>query len=153
MPAYACEEFFVLLDRVTTVGRELLPTHYMVAALSETARQLDRSKLADAAPSRNAARVSAPEAALEQTILEVRTMKARGGAATVVLVLDDGSEVQVDAKIDTQGDVRPERLRSVGRRARSGVRASALHYCVGQRRAPRQAVESLRPTSRRPRRP
>ena len=76
-------------------------------------------------------------------------MKARSGTATVALVLDDGSEVQVDAKIDTKGDVRPERLRSVGRRARSGVRASALHYCVGQRRAPRQAVESLRPTSQR----
>ena len=98
MPAYACEEFFVLLYRVTTIGRELLPTHYMVASLSETARQLDRSKLADAAPSRNAARVSAPEAALEQTILEVRAMKARGGAATVALVFDDGSEGQVDAK-------------------------------------------------------
>ena len=37
-------------------------------------------------------------------------MKARSGTATVALVLDDGSEGQVDAKIDTKGDVRPERL-------------------------------------------
>lgn len=43
--------------------------------------------------------------------MEVRAIKSRNTTATVGLILDDGSEVQVDARIDKKDDVRPERLR------------------------------------------
>ena len=58
--------------------------------------------------------VSALEAALKRKTLKVRAMKAWSRTATVALVLDDGSEVPVDAKIDKKSDVRPERLQPVG---------------------------------------
>ena len=64
MPAYGDDAFFVLLNRETTVGRELLATHYKVASLSKTARPLLRFTLAEALASRHVAPVSALEAAL-----------------------------------------------------------------------------------------
>jgi len=82
-----------------------------VASLSETARQLLRFKLAEALASRNVALVRTLEAALGRTSVEVRAIKSRNTTATVGLILDDGSEVQVDARIDKKDDVRPERLR------------------------------------------
>jgi len=86
-------------------------THHKVASLSETARQLLRFKLAEALASRNVALVRTLEAALGRTSVEVRAIKSRNTTATVGLILDDGSEVQVDARIDKKDDVRPERLR------------------------------------------
>jgi len=53
-----------------------------VASLSETARQLLRFKLAEALASRNAALVSALEAALGRTIVEVRAITSRNTTAT-----------------------------------------------------------------------
>jgi hypothetical protein len=111
MADYGNTEFFIALNRVSTVGRELLPTHYKVISLSEVARQLLRFKLAEALASRNVVLVSALEAALGRTIREVRPMKSRNTTATIGLLLDDGSEVQVEAKIDKPGPARSERVR------------------------------------------
>ncbi|HEY0778979.1 MAG TPA: hypothetical protein VGD56_13495 [Gemmatirosa sp.] len=113
MAEYDGAEFFVHLARVSTVGRELLATRYKVASLSEAARSLLRFKLAEALASRNLSLVSKLEAAVGRTITDVRTMKARSSSATVSLVLDDGGEVQVDAKMDRPGAPPPERLRQV----------------------------------------
>ena len=70
-----------------------------------------RFKLAEALASRNLSVVSNPEAAVGRTIADVRTLKPKQRAATLALILDDGSELQVDAKPDRPADDLPERLR------------------------------------------
>jgi len=113
MAEYDGAEFFVHLARVSTVERQLLAPRYKVASLSEAARSLLRFKLAEALASRNLSLVSKLEAAVGRTIADVRTLKARSSSATVALVLDDGSEVQVDARVDRPGGPPVERLRQV----------------------------------------
>lgn len=111
IPEYDGAEFFVHLSRVSTVGRELLALRYKVASLTEAARSLLRFKVAETLASRNLTLVCKLEAAVGRTITDVRTVKSRSSSATVALVLDDGDEVQVDAKIDRPGGPLPERLR------------------------------------------
>lgn len=111
MPDYEGAEFFVHLARISTVDRQLLATHYKVVSLSEPARSLVRFKLAEALASRNLSVVSKLEAAVGRHIVDVRTLKTRSASATIALVLDNGDEVQVDAKIDRPSGPPTERLR------------------------------------------
>jgi hypothetical protein len=55
--------------------------------------------------------VSKLEAAVGRSITDVRTLKARSSSATVALVLDDGTELQLEARADRAGGPPPERLR------------------------------------------
>ncbi len=111
MPDYEGAELFVHLARISTVDRQLLATHYKVVSLSEPARSLVRFKLAEALASRNLSVVSKLEAAVGRHIVDVRTLKTRSASATIALVLDNGDEVQVDAKIDRPSGPPTERLR------------------------------------------
>jgi hypothetical protein len=69
-----------------------------------------RFKLAEAHSSRNLSVVSKLEAAIGRGITDVRTLKVKRQDATVALVLDDGSEVQVGARADAELPV-PDRAR------------------------------------------
>lgn len=113
MAAYERAEYFVHLSRICTVERRLLSPAYKAASLSEQARSMLRFKLAEALASRNISIVSKLEAAIGQRITDVRTMKVKRQDATVMLVLEDGSEVQVGARADQEFPV-PERTRPAG---------------------------------------
>ncbi|HST59261.1 MAG TPA: hypothetical protein VLK84_11240 [Longimicrobium sp.] len=102
MPAYEDAEFFIHLSRICTVERRLLSSSYKVASLSEAARSLLRFKLAEAHASRNLSVVSKLEAAIGRKIADVRTLKVKRQEATVALVMEDGSEVQVGARADVE---------------------------------------------------
>ncbi|HEU0299617.1 MAG TPA: hypothetical protein VFR37_09190 [Longimicrobium sp.] len=110
MPAYEDTEYFVHLSRICTVERRLLSPAYKAASLSEQARSLLRFKLAEALSSRSISVVSKLEAAIGQRIADVRTLKIKRQDVTVMLVLEDGSEVQVGARADQEPPV-PERTR------------------------------------------
>lgn len=113
MPAYEDTEYFIHLSRICTVERRLLSPVYKAASLSEQARSLLRFKLAEALSSRNISVVSKLEAAIGHRICDVRTLKVKRQDATVMLVLDDGSELQVGARADL--DIPPpERIRQPG---------------------------------------
>jgi hypothetical protein len=114
-PIPACEdaEFFVHLSRICTVERRLLSPGYKAASLTEQARSLLRFKIAEALSSRNISVVSKLEAAIGHRITDVRTMKVKRQDATVMLVLEDGSEVQVGARADIEFPV-AERTRQSG---------------------------------------
>lgn len=113
IPAYEDAEFFVHLSRICTVERRLLSPEYKAASLAEQARSLLRFKIAEALSSRNISVVSKLEAAIGQRITDVRTMKVKRQDATVMLVLEDGSEVQVGARADLEFPV-VERTRQPG---------------------------------------
>lgn len=102
MPAYEGAEYFVHLSRICTVERRLLSPGYKAASLSEQARSLLRFKIAEALSSRNISVVSKLEAAIGHRITDVRTLKVKRQDATVMLVLEDGSEVQVGARVDLE---------------------------------------------------
>jgi hypothetical protein len=110
MPAYENDEFFVHLSRIATVERRLLSPEYKAASLTELGRGLLRFKLAEVLSSRNLSVVSRLEQAIGQRISEVRTLKVKRQEATVALVLEDGSELQVGARADREAPV-PERTR------------------------------------------
>jgi hypothetical protein len=110
MQAYEDMEYFVHLSRICTIERRLLLPAYKAASLSEHARSLLRFKLAEALSSRNISVVSRLEAAIGQRIADVRTMKVKRQDATVMLVLEDDSEVQVGARADQELPA-PERTR------------------------------------------
>jgi hypothetical protein len=109
MAAYEDAEFFIHLSRLCTVERRLLSPSYKLASLSEPARALLRFKLAEA-HSRNLSVVAKLESAIGRKIADVRNLKVKRQDATVALVMDDGSEVQVGARADTELPV-PERNR------------------------------------------
>ena len=111
IPNYGANDYCVPLTRMCTVQRQLLDERFQVASLSESARCIVRFKLAEALASRNLSVVSNPEAAVGRTIADVRTLKSKQSSATLALILDDGSELQVDAKPDRPADDLPERLR------------------------------------------
>lgn len=122
MPAYEDSAFFVHLSRICTVERRLLSPAYKAASLAEFARGILRYKLAEALSSRNLSLVSRLEAAIGQRITDVRTLKVKRQDATVSLVLDDGSELQVGARADRE--VPPPR-------AHAAPRARLSHpWCV-----------------------
>jgi hypothetical protein len=102
MPRFENAEFFVHLSRICTVERRLLSPGYKVTSLTEPARALLRFKLAEALSSRNLSVVSKLEAAIGRQIADVRTLKIKRQDATVSLVMDDGSEVQVGARADAE---------------------------------------------------
>lgn len=102
MPVYEDAEFFIHLSRICTVERRLLSSTCKVASLGEPARSLLRFKLAEAHASRNLAVVSKLEAAIGRTVVDVRTLKVKRQEATVALVMEDGSEVQVGARADAE---------------------------------------------------
>jgi hypothetical protein len=110
MPMFEDAEFFIHLSRICTVERRLLSPEYKVASLAEPARALLRFKLAEALSSRNLSVVSKLEAAIGRQIVDVRTLKIKRQDATVSLVMDDGSEVQVGARADAEIPL-PERTR------------------------------------------
>ena len=110
MPAYEDTEYFIHLSRICTVERRLLSPRFKAASLSEPARSLLRFKLAEALSSRNISLVSKLEAAIGRRITDVRTLKVKRPDATVMLVLEDGSEVQVGARADMEIPI-PERTR------------------------------------------
>lgn len=113
MPAYEGAEYFVHLSRICTVERRLLSPGFKAASLAEQARSLLRFKLAEALSSRNISVVSRLEAAIGQRITDVRTVKVKRQEATVMLVLEDGSELQVGARADLEVPL-PERTRHPG---------------------------------------
>lgn len=110
MPAYEDAEYFVHLSRICTVERRLLSPAYKAASLSEQGRSLLRFKLAEALSSRNLSVVARLEAAIGHQITDVRTIKVKRQDATVMLVLDDCSEIQVGARADMEVPA-PERTR------------------------------------------
>jgi hypothetical protein len=111
VPQYDDEGFFVHIAQVSTVERRLLAPGYKVASLSEPARAVVRFKIAEALASRNLSLFSKLESAVGRTIADVKQLKSRNSKATVGLLLDDGTELQVDVKADPQGEIPPERLR------------------------------------------
>ena len=102
MPMYEEAEFLVHLSRVTTLERRLLAPRFEAASLTDEARALLRFKLAEALASRDLSVVSRLESAIGRKIVDVRTLKMRRQEASVALVLDDGSELQVAAKADQE---------------------------------------------------
>jgi hypothetical protein len=100
MPAYEDDEFFVHLSRISTIERRLLSSSNKVASVTDAARGLLRFKLAEVLSSRNLSVVSKLEKAIGRRITDVRTLKVKRQDATVALVLDDGSEIQVTARAD-----------------------------------------------------
>ena len=112
VPQYNEDGFFIHLAQVSTVERGLLAPGYKVASLSEPARALVRFKIAEALASRNLSLFSKLESAVGRTIADVKHLKSRNSKVTVGLLLDDGTELQVDAKADPKGEVPPERLRT-----------------------------------------
>lgn len=111
VPPHSDNKFFVHLAQVSTIERQLLTPGYKLASLSEPARALVRFKVAEALSSRNLSVFSKLESAVGRTIADVTPLKSRGSKATIGLLLDDGTELQLDAKADPRGDAPPERLR------------------------------------------
>jgi len=111
VPQYNDEGYFVHVAQVSTIERRLLAPGYKVASLSEPARAVVRFKIAEALASRNLSLFSKLESAIGRTIADVKQLKSRNSKATVGLLLDDGTELQVDVKADPQGEIPPERLR------------------------------------------
>jgi hypothetical protein len=93
----------------TTPERRVLLLHR--AAVAIFGPSVLRFKVAETLASRNLSLVSKLEAAVGCTTTDVRTVKSRSSSTTVALVLDDGDEMQVDAKVDRPGGPLPERLR------------------------------------------
>jgi hypothetical protein len=113
MPSYEDDEFFIHLSRICTIERRLLVPAYKAVSLTEFGRGLLRFKLAEALSSRNLSLVSKLEQAIGHRIADVRTLKVKRQDATVALVLDDGSEIQVAVRVD-RDVAAPERTRKSG---------------------------------------
>jgi len=98
IPGFGEAEYLLHLSRISTVERRLLVPRYKAASLGDDARALLRFKLAEALASRNLSLVSKREAAIGRRLEDVRTLKTKRQDATVALVWDDGTELQVAAK-------------------------------------------------------
>lgn len=111
MADYEDAEFLVHLSRISTVERALIESCPKVGSTSEKARALLRFKLAEAHASRNLTLVSRLESAIAQAIVDIRTVKAKRGDATVALILESGNELHLSARVDRDPPPPPERTR------------------------------------------
>jgi hypothetical protein len=100
MEGFGGAEFHAHLSRISTLERRLLTPRTKLASLNEDGRALLRFKLAEALASRNLSVLSRLETAIGRRIEDVRTLKVKRGEASVALVLDDGTELQVGASSD-----------------------------------------------------